>query len=168
MSPADVHHLRAIEGWLELGNPGEAQAEFDQMAPALREHPELMILGARIQAGLGQWAACVAIGEKLVRTAPDRPQGWIDRSYALHELKRTQEALDQLRPAAERFPDIWTIPYNLGCYCAQLGRLADAETWLRKALAMDAAAVWAVAMTDPDLKPLHRGREGMSWLLRLK
>jgi hypothetical protein len=42
----------------------------------------------------------------LKRTkAPKIARGWRGRSFALHELKRTQAAHDLLLPAAERFPE---------------------------------------------------------------
>jgi hypothetical protein len=72
----------------------------------------------------------------------------------LHELKRTQEAFDQLLLVADRFSQVWTIPYNLACYCAQLGRLDQCEEWFRKAMAIDEHTVKRQAIDDPDLKPL--------------
>ena len=78
----------------------------------------------------------------------------------MHELKRTQEAFDQLLPVAEKFPKVWTIPYNLACYCAQLGRLAESEQWLERAMAMDVITVVRVALEDPDLNPLRESFRG--------
>jgi tetratricopeptide (TPR) repeat protein len=75
----------------------------------------------------------------------------------LHELKRTQEALDALLPAAAKFPKHWLIRYNLACYCSQLGRLQEAMQWLEKAIGLaDKSEVKAMALADPDLEPLRR------------
>jgi tetratricopeptide (TPR) repeat protein len=68
---------------------------------------------------------------------PDSAFGCDQRSIALYRLKKTQEALDQLLPAAKRFPKVWSIPYNLACYCAQLGRLDECQEWFKKAMAID-------------------------------
>ena len=38
----DVHHLRAAQGWLELGNHLEADKELDEIAPELRAHPDVL------------------------------------------------------------------------------------------------------------------------------
>ena len=73
----------------------------------------------------------------------------------MHELKRTREAFEQLAPAADKFPGVWTIPYNLACYCTQLGLLAEARNWLKRALAIDERVVKKAACEDPDLKPLR-------------
>ena len=69
-------------------------------------------------------------------------------------FKKTQEAFDQLMAVADRFPKVWTIPYNLACYCAQLGRLDECEEWFKKAMAIDEHQVKRAAIDDPDLKPL--------------
>ena len=47
------------------------------------------------------WAACVGIAEAVILIDPNRLDAWIHRSFALHELKRTQEAFDQLLPVAD-------------------------------------------------------------------
>src|SRR4051812_39620774 len=68
-----------------------------------------------------------------LKVDPTRPDAWIHRSFALHELKRTQEAFDELLSGADRFPKVWTIPYDLACYCAQLERLEECKEWFTKA-----------------------------------
>jgi tetratricopeptide (TPR) repeat protein len=102
----------------------------------------------------GAWNGCVEIAEASIKIDPDRVEAWIHRSFALHELKCTREALENLLPAAEKFPGVWMIPYNLACYCTQLGRLDEASEWIPKAMAIDADAVKRAGIDDPDLKPL--------------
>jgi tetratricopeptide (TPR) repeat protein len=99
--------------------------------------------------------------ETLVKLLPDDSFGWIYRSFALHELRRTQEAFDQLLPVANKFPKVWTIPYNLACYCAQLGRLDECMAWFKKAIAIDEPTVRRAVIEDPDLKPLWDSMSGM-------
>lgn len=159
LSSSDQFHLRAALGWLELGNPAEAEAELRQLAGDVRNDPEVLELRWHIEAAAKNWEACVEIGETLVRVAPDRPNAWIHRSFALHELKRTQEAFDRLLPVAARWPQLWVIPYNLACYTTQLGRLEEGARWLKQAAALDEARVRREAASDPDLAPLLRGAE---------
>ena len=160
--PDDIH-LRAAQGWLELGNAREANEELDKITASLRHHPDVLELRWHIHAHAKNWAACVDTAEATVKAAPDRPDAWIHRSFALHELKRTREALENLLAAAERFPEVWTIPYNLACYCAQLGRLDESRAWFTKAMAIDADASKLAGADDPDLKPLWDSMGG-AWM----
>jgi tetratricopeptide (TPR) repeat protein len=105
----------------------------------------------------------VDIAGAIIKLDPDRPDAWIHRSFALHELHRSQEAFDQLLPAARKFPKVWTIPYNLACYCAQLGRLEECKEWFKKAIVMDEKTVQRMALDDPDLKPLWDSMSGTIW-----
>jgi len=156
LEPPDTHFLNAALGWLELGNPLEASAELENITPTLRSHPAVLELRWQIFAKEKKWEACVDIGEAMVKIAYDLPESWIHRSFALHELKRTKEAADKLEAAADLFPSIWTIPYNLACYACVLGELAEAREWLRDALdlAEDKKAAKLMALEDPDLDRL--------------
>lgn len=159
----DTHHLSAAVGWLGLGNWREANEELEKITPALRAHPDVLEVRWDVYAKAGQWTQCVDLGQALVKAAPRRSFGWIHRSYAPHELKRTQEAFDQLLPVAKRFSKVWLIPYNLACYCAQLGRLDECERWFKKAMDIDEEAVKREAIDDPDLKPLWDSMAGTNW-----
>jgi len=156
LPPPDKHHLRAAEGWLDLGNAFEANAELERIAPELRSHPDVLGLRWHLHAHAKEWAVCVDIANAIIKLAPNRPDAWIHRSFALHEAKRTQEAFDQLLPLAGRFPEVWTIPYNLACYCAQLGRLDECRAWFQKAMAVDERAAKRAAIDDPDLEPMWK------------
>lgn len=157
LQPPDTHHLSAAEGWLELGNYREALAELERIAPVEQDRLEVLALRWSISAQLKLWEECVGIAGTILERAPKNIFGWIHRSYALHELKRTQEAQDLLLPAVRRFPKNETIPYNLACYACQLGDLAAARDWLRRAMKLrNPAAVRAQALEDADLKPLWR------------
>ena len=82
--------------------------------------------------------------------------GWVDRSYSLHELRRTQEAREALLPALKKFPDASLIPYNLACYACQLGDPVEARHWLRKAIARgEKDEIKLLALNDPDLSALR-------------
>ena len=155
LPPAELHHLRAAEGWLELGNCFEAQAELDQLTPQVRELPAVLELRWHLCAATEKWADAVEIADTLVRNCPENPEGWIHRSYALHELKRTAEARDQLLPAADKFPRKALIRYNLACYECQLGNLDTARRRLTEAFALDRTKESRLnALSDPDLRPL--------------
>jgi predicted Zn-dependent protease len=157
LEPPDSHHLVAAEGWLELGNAGEAGAELKHIAPEWAEHPVVLELDWQIHAHVKDWEACLELARRLVRLHPDLPMGWIHRSYALHELKRTLEARDLLSPLVQRFPEEPVMVYNLACYECRLGNWGLARRWLRQTFAMKNSAPWRqAAQSDPDLAPLWR------------
>ena len=160
--PADQHHLRAAEGWLELGNPDEARAELEQIPDCQQDHPDVLEVSWLLLAHEQNWPACVKAANLLVQHAPERPGGWIHRSFALHELERTEEAFDLLYHVRGSFPDQWVIPYNLACYLAQMGRIHEAAEELASALEVDSNAVKNAASVDPDLEPLRAQLEKLS------
>ena len=103
------------------------------------------------------WEPLLPLTETLLLKFPKLDFLWINRSYALHELKRTQEAFEALLPAAKKFPKRWLIRYNLACYCSQLGELEAAMQWLQKAIDLTGEReIKAMALDDPDLKPLRK------------
>lgn len=159
----DSHRFEAAIGWLELNQPMEANAELDCIAPELRGHPDVLSLRSEIYFRAKLWTYCVEVSDALVRVASENPLGWIHHSYALHELKRTEDAFEKLLPAAAKFSDVWTIPYNLACYCAQLNRLDEAADWFKKAMAIDKETVQGNALEDEDLKPLWDSMSGTLW-----
>ena len=163
LPPRDQQHLLAAEGWLELGNHLEANAELEEIAAPLRSHPFVLEVRWAVCSQAKKWEDCVEVGHAIVRLVPDHEFGWIRRSFALHELGRTFEAYELLQPAAPQFPQEWSIPYNLACYCAQLGRLEESQVWLKQAMTIDAEEIQAAAVDDPDLKPLWDSLGGTFW-----
>ena len=152
----DLHHVRAAEGWLELGDAIEAARELNTLSEPARGHPDVLELCWRLHAMRGDWDAALAVARTLTRSMPERASGWIHQSYCLHEMKRTEEAWRLLRPAAELFPDETTIAYNLACYACQLGELAAAKEWLQRAARKQGRGpVRLMGMDDPDLVPLR-------------
>ena len=50
LEPPDSIHLKAAEGWLELGNQPEANEELEKIAPELRVHPDVLEIRWQIYA----------------------------------------------------------------------------------------------------------------------
>ncbi len=147
--------LQAAEGWLELGDVLEAGKEIEGIPSKLQEHPDVLEVRWQICAQTKRWEDCLRLSRILKERAPERLNGWLNFSFALHELKRTREAWDGLFGVVEKFPGEPTIAYNLACYAAQLGREWEAEQWLKQAFKLgEARALKRMALADPDLKPL--------------
>ena len=157
MEPSDRFHLNAASGWIGLGDLDSAREELAQVPPAIQAHPEVLLVQAEYFFAAREWESVLAIAGTLLEQFPKLEFLWINRSYALHELKRTQAALDALLPAAQAFPKRWLIRYNLACYCSQLGKPDEALRWLGKAADLgDKTKIKQMALEDLDFKPLWK------------
>ena len=154
LEPPDSFYLRAAWSCLESRNTVAAQEELARISPDLLFHPDVLELRWAIQMQAGAWQLALELAQAIVNSAPDRPTGWIKRSFVLHKLKRTREALDNLFPAAERFDKVAVIPYNLACYAAELRYLWEAERWLKQAFEVGGSQLKVLALQNEDLKPL--------------
>jgi Flp pilus assembly protein TadD len=155
LQPPDSFHVLAASGWLDLGNSVEARFELEKVAPEWQNHPDVLNTKWLVYANDKQWEEALAAAGEIVRLEPDEPLGWVHQSYALHELKRTTEARDQLLPVIDKFSTNATMRYNLACYECQLGNLEQARVWLNKAYRLgERGEMQTMALQDPDLKPL--------------
>jgi predicted Zn-dependent protease len=151
----DRRHLDEAQGWLGLGNPIEANEALEQITPTLHAHPDVLRVRYNVYAAAKNWEAAAHIAEAIASLVPNDSFGYIHAAYALHEVKRTREAMNILLPVTLRFPDEWLIAYNLACYCCQLGDLKSSHEWLTKAYKTgNANNIKAMARRDPDLAPL--------------
>ena len=150
-------HAEAAEGWYGLGDFNSALAELDQVSASAQKHPVVLMVRCEILEGQKRWTEVLPLAESLWKKRPDLPDTWIKRSFALHELKRTQEAYAHLLPAAKLFPKQWLVAYNLACYACQLGELDEAKKHLKKAIKLGGKAegVRQEALHDPDLHPIR-------------
>lgn len=151
----DNKHLEAAEGWLELGNHLEANEELEKITPQLRAHPLVLELRYKIYSEAGKWQMAAEVAKGMYEMLPDNPWGPFHLAFALHELKRTQEAYDTLIPVIDKFPKEWLMLFNLACYSCQLGKLTEAMQWLEKAIdVVGKKGIRQQALDDLDLEPL--------------
>jgi tetratricopeptide (TPR) repeat protein len=154
--PKDRMLLEAAAGWLMLNNSAEALREFDQISPAGKNSPEALATLWEIYAHMRHWDKAVQTADRLIEKIDHQPDGYIKRAYALHELKRSQEAWDTLHPISNQFSENWLIPYNLACYAAQLGKTSEALKWFRRAMRIgNERELREMALSDPDLQPIR-------------
>jgi predicted Zn-dependent protease len=157
LSPQDSFYIQAATGWLELGDHREANEELKRVAPSSCSHPHFLDALWQICARQKKWQECFEIAEDTMRACPEWANGWIHRASALHELKRTQEAVVLLLPAAELFPENSTIPYNLASYEVWLGDYKSACFWLTRAFSLDdPKTIKLRALNDSNFDPLWR------------
>jgi tetratricopeptide (TPR) repeat protein len=157
----EEHRLvQAASGWLDLGLLDDAAAELAALPEDIQEHQEVLSVLWELYAKRKDWAAALATAQSLLASDSESPNGWIKQSYSLHELKRTQEAWNELVLVAPKFPNVSEIPYNLACYACQLGRLEQARRYLIEARRVvekegNARRFREIALADPDLAPMR-------------
>jgi Flp pilus assembly protein TadD len=153
LEPPDSFHVLAAQGWFELGNHREAISELEQVTPKNRGHPEVLRMRWAVHVAARHWALAIKVARRLTAIVPGEPGWWGALANALYSAGRTQEARDTLEPTLARFPSDPGLRYNMACYECQLGRFAEAKTWLQAAFALD-RELRQNALTDPDLKPM--------------
>ena len=160
----DAFHVQSSVGWLELGSPAEARTELESISGEGRRHPDALEVWWTIFAAEKNWPGALSCAESLVAAAPERASGWLDQSFALHELKRTREAFERLSSVVEKFREQYVIAYNLACYQCGLGNREEARRWLRRAVsASDVKTILALAADDPDLASLREEMARSDW-----
>jgi len=153
----DNKHLEAAEGWLGLGNWREANEDLEKIAPEHRTHPFVLELRYKIYEAAGNWAMALDAAKGLREILPDDQWGHFYTAYALHELKRTQEAYDVLKAVVEKFPNHQFMRFNLACYSCRLGEFEEAMQWLKKAIRVQGETdIRQLALDDRDLEPLWK------------
>ncbi len=161
LEPPDSHHLQSAQGWLELGNATEANAELEKIAAENRAHPDVLQIRWQIYAKAQKWDACLDLATALTKTVPERRFGWIHQALSLHKLNRTAEAREVLLSVLTKFEANATIPYYLARFCCKLGQVEEAQSWLEKAFKAVARTqeldrLKLRALDEPDLEPLWR------------
>ncbi len=142
-----------------MGNHAEANEELEKIAQLDRVHPDVLELRWQIYARAQKWDACIHVAEAIRQLAPERASGWLMQGIALHGLGRFQEAWDCLLPAADKFPHVPAVAYDLACYTCRLGRLEDAHYWLARTFEGEDAQGWKLmAREHPDLEGLRASR----------
>lgn len=149
-------HLSAAQGWLDLGSHIEADAELGNITTSLRTHPHVLEVRPDTYPSAKKQDASSAAA--FVQQIPDHPGGWVNQSYALHELKRTAEVRANLLGVVDEFPTRATMRYNLACYERQLGPSEGAKRWLERAFRLgNEKKMKLVALDYPGQEPLWKG-----------
>jgi tetratricopeptide (TPR) repeat protein len=100
------------------------------------------------------WPRTVELYEQVLRANPNDGQHWHNYGFALHSLKRYDEAIRAEQKAIELGFQPATEMYNIACACALQGKKDEALGWLRKAL--DAGFTQdGLVRTDTDLDSLR-------------
>jgi predicted Zn-dependent protease len=146
----DLHHLRAAEGWLELGNSSEASAELDQISRAYRVHPDVLVLRWHIYLAARKWHPCLVIARAVTESVPADPRGWLALAETFFCRGQVRQAYKIINAKVNAFPDSWRFQYDLARYACLLGKSDEAEFYLQRAMNVgNAKAIRRWAREDP-------------------
>lgn len=150
----------AAQGYVELDLHDEARRELLHLPPDQQNRVDVIEIRVLCHMHEQQWAEALKLSQKLCRLQPDEPGGFIHAAFCLHELGRTEEALDLLSrgPSSLRTKPVYY--YNLGCYLARLGQEEKALQLLKQSFEMD-GDLRRDARRDPDLHNLRQHLENI-------
>ncbi len=152
---SDVHRaVQTILGYYELEMWDEALAEAGEAEERLGTRTELDELRIVILQEAKRWGEMRQAAEHAARREPTRASWFISWAYALRREQSIAEARKVLELAHSLHPGEALIPFNLACYAAQTGKLAEARVLLDKAVGID-PELRRQAEADPDLAPLR-------------
>lgn len=143
--------LLAAQGYIELEMPEEALRELDELPPQDQARQEVLQVRLFIFMRGRRWRDAMSICDRLRAADPQQTTGYIHGAFCLHELGQTQEAKELLLSGPASLLREATYYYNLGCYDAVLGNLADAQHAIEISFKMD-DKFREIAKYDPDLK----------------
>ncbi len=112
----DTMHLEAAVGCIQLGDYDSANDELEKIRAEWRAHPDVLELRWLIYSHHEQWDACLDIASAVVKMAPDRVSGWVNKAFSLRRVSGggIEKAEPVLLEAAKLFPDDDMIQYNFG------------------------------------------------------
>jgi predicted Zn-dependent protease len=146
--------ILAAQGYVELSLYAEAREELAALRGEAVNRVDVQEILLLCLMADSHWAEALALTLRLCEMEPEEPGGFIHAAFCLHELGRTDEAVDVLSrgPTALRSKPVFY--YNLGCYHACLGDQERALKLLRQSFEMD-GSLRSVARKDPDLDVLR-------------
>lgn len=146
--------IAAAQGYSELGMHDDAIAELDAIDPDQANLPEVLETRLLTLMHACRWKEALTASRKFCKVSPDVASGFIHAAFCLHELGRTQDARAVLISGPPSLLKEPTYHYNLACYEARLGNLAEAHAHLETSFAMD-RKFREFAKTDSDLQPIR-------------
>ncbi|MGB8170789.1 MAG: hypothetical protein WCF18_25010 [Chthoniobacteraceae bacterium] len=151
---AETHRaLEAADGYLYLGMPTEALAEFGSIPEAERGNASVMLAEIRVLLHMKNWKRAEKLSAQGAGLHPDEDEFTVQRVFALHQLEKGEEAFRVLLSAPEWIRRTGILHYNLACYEARLGDLNAARRCIDAAIEIN-SAIKKNARSDPDLAAL--------------
>ena len=146
--------LESTRGYIDLHMLDEAWKTLDTLPENQRDQAPAIEMRIIVRLDQKRLDDALALCHELCEKFPDNHAGYIQGAYCLHELGRTEEALEHLQsgPATLRREPVYF--YNLCCYDLSLGKEDAASAWLNRAFEMSPGYA-DEALKDPDMEPIR-------------
>lgn len=146
--------LGYAEGYLALGIKGGAAEALGEITGPDRDATPVLALWLIVHGEAADWERAARVGAVLCEREPDVAGYWIQWAYATRRHSGIEDARTILIRGLGLHPREAIFHFNLACYEAQLGNLADARAFLETACGLDSGFI-ELAKTDDDLAPLR-------------
>lgn len=146
--------LSAVEGYLQLDMLEDAEAELARVEEVHADALPVRRLRLLVHMRSQRWQEATDLAAELCEREPNDADLFIQHALCLHETGHTEEAIKRLVQGPRSLRRSPVFYYNLGCYHARLGRLADAAILLRQSFRMDGRLA-RFALQDPDLEDMR-------------
>jgi len=143
--------LLAAQGYIELDMSDEALRELDSLSPEAQGRQDVLQVRLFIFMRGRRWNDALKVCDRLRAADPQQTTGYIHGAFCLHELGQTKAAKELLLSGPAALLREATYYYNLGCYDAVLGNIAEAQHAIEISFKMD-DKFREIAKYDPDLK----------------
>jgi predicted Zn-dependent protease len=150
----DLHKpLMAADGYLFLGMPQHALTELEAIVDSAQHASPVLRARVRVLLHMKRWTEANSLSETGNSLYPDENEFTVQRAFALHQMKKGNDAVQVLLNAPEWIRRTGILHYNLACYEAQLGDLTTARQCIKTAIEIN-SSFKKNARTDPDLARL--------------
>ncbi len=160
LSQRDLNIVRAVDGWLRLGDAAEAERELTGLPAESVDEPPVLQARWRLACLKEQWEKCESIARRLTALEPGARFGWLHLADAYLRMGQPERAFLTLREVLERFDPNPTLPFHMARYASAMGDAEEGFRWFRVAMRLaekmaDPQALLRRARADELLAPIR-------------
>lgn len=137
-------------GYRELGMYSYALKELNALSSEQAQSQTALQMRLAILMDANRWKNALTVARKLHSIAPENADSHVNLAFVVRRTKSLESAQSILLEAAQKFPTVAIIPYNLACYACQNGDFESAKAYLSKAFSLDKTCL-DMAKNDEDL-----------------
>lgn len=145
--------LQAADGYLFFNLTVEALAELDSLPAHLQDDSDVLLARIRALLHARKWRKAEALSSQSLQLHPSEGEFTVQRAFALHQMKKDDEARLAIGAAPAWIQRTGILHYNLACYQARLGDLSLARECIDQAIQIN-SGIKKNARLDPDLEAL--------------